>query len=255
MNEIEKYYNKFNEDKRLTHRHGIVEYTISMKYIQKYILKTPSKIIDIGAGTGRYSVALSDLGHDVTAVELVKHNLNVIKEKSKKVNAILGNALNLQKFADNTFDIAILFGPMYHLFTYEDKLKALKEAKRVTKTGGFIFVGYVMNEYAFIKHAIIDGNLRKALNENKLDKNYQILSTEKDLYSYSRLYEIDKLKDALNLKREVIFAPDGATDYIRKYINALSEDDFKEYIKYQETICEFPELLGASSHVVDVLQK
>lgn len=255
MNEIEKYYNKFNEDKRLTHRHGIVEFTISMKYILKYIKKMPSGIIDIGAGTGRYSGALADLGHNVTAVELVKHNLNVIKEKHKNVTAVLGNALNLGKFNDNTFDITILFGPMYHLFTFEDKLKALEEAKRVTKHGGYIFVGYVMNEYAFIKHAIIDGNLRKVLLENKLDNNYQILSNEKDLYSYSRLSEINRLKDAVKLKRQIIFAPDGATDYIRKQINALSEEDFKEYIKYQETTCELPELLGASSHVVDVLKK
>ena len=255
MNEIEKYYNKFNEDKRLTHRHGIVEFTISMKYILKYLNKMPSSIIDIGAGTGRYSGALADLGHNVTAVELVKHNFNVIKEKHKNVTAVLGNALNLSKFADNTFDVTILFGPMYHLFTFKDKLQALAEAKRVTKQGGYIFVGYVMNEYAFIKHAIIGGNLRQALNCGKLNKTYQILSDEKDLYSYSRLSEIDKLKDELHLTRQVIFAPDGATDYIRKQINSLSEEDFKEYIKYQETVCEFPELLGASSHVVDVLKK
>ena len=72
--ELEAYYNKFCEEKRLTRRHGYVEYVTSMKYIHKYLEQLPqnAKILDVGAGTGRYSVALSEEGYDVTAVELVK---------------------------------------------------------------------------------------------------------------------------------------------------------------------------------------
>ena len=57
--ELEAYYNKFCEDKRLTRRHGNVEYITSMKYIHKYLenFSKNAKILDIGAGTGRYSIA------------------------------------------------------------------------------------------------------------------------------------------------------------------------------------------------------
>ena len=55
MTELEKYYNKFNEEKRLGSRHGQVEFTTSMKYIHEYLPKdTSAKILDVGAGTGRY---------------------------------------------------------------------------------------------------------------------------------------------------------------------------------------------------------
>ena len=53
MNELENYYGKFCEDKRLLRKHGQVEYRTSMKYIHDY-LKTGDRILDIGAGTGRY---------------------------------------------------------------------------------------------------------------------------------------------------------------------------------------------------------
>lgn len=255
MDLLEKYYNKFNEDKRLLSRHGQVEFFVAMEYIKKVIAGRKNlDIIDIGAGTGRYSVELAEMGHNVTAVELVNKNVSQIKLKSDKVIAKQGNALNL-KFKDESFDIALLFGPTYHLFSHEDKLKAILEAKRVLKKGGVMLVMYLTNEYAVITYAFKEGNLQKVLSENKLDENFNCLTTEEDLYSYVRLEEINKLKDDAELKRMNIIGVDGATDYIRPYINKLSSEDFEIYKKYQLSICERPELLGASSHIMDILQK
>ena len=154
MDLLEKYYNKFNEDKRLLSRHGQVEFFVAMEYIKKVIAGRKNlDIIDIGAGTGRYSVELAEMGHNVTAVELVNKNVSQIKLKSDKVIVKQGNALNL-KFKDKSFDIALLFGPTYHLFSHEDKLKAILEAKRVLKKGGVMLVMYLTNEYAVITYAL-----------------------------------------------------------------------------------------------------
>ena len=255
MNTIEKYYNKFNEDKRLNTRHGIVEFTISMEHIKKHIKTKPSKILDIGAGTGKYSIALSNDGHDVTAIDLVKKNISVLKQKTNNVKAYQGNSLNLSRFKNNSFDIVILFGPLYHLFREDEKIKTLLEAKRVLKDDGVIFVAYLLSDYAFIRHAIMDNYLRQNINDGKLDKNYNILTSEDDLYSYVKLQDINKLNKKANLKRKYIFSPDGPTDYIRNSINKLSDEDFNTYIDYQRKNCKRKDLLGVSSHVVDVLIK
>lgn len=255
MNQIEKYYNKFNEDKRLNSRHGQIEFRVSMAFINKYIGDKKCDIIDIGAGTGKYSIALSNVGHNVTAVELVKKNLSVLKQNCNSIKAVQGNALDLKKFADNSFDITILFGPMYHLFTTKDKVQALSEAKRVTKKGGFIFVAYLLADYALIRHGIMDNNIRSSIENNKIDNNYNIISAPDDLYSYVRLPQIDEYNNLCDLQREIIFSPDGATDYIRQYINKLSDQDFEYFYNYQLANATRPDLLGASSHIVDVLVK
>ena len=255
MNQIEKYYNKFNEDKRLSTRHGQIEFTVSMSFIQKYIGGKICKIIDIGAGTGKYSIALSNNGHDVTAIELVKKNLSMLQQKNSNVKAYQGNALNLKKFKDETYDITIMFGPMYHLFSTQDKVQALKEAKRVTKKGGYIFVAYLLADYALIRHGIMDNNIHSSLETGKIDDNYNIISTPDDLYSYIRLPQIDEYNSLAGLTRKTIFSPDGATDYIRPYINKLSQEDFEYFVNYQIANAERIDLLGASSHVVDVLIK
>ena len=254
MNEKEliTYYNKFNEDKRLNTKHGQIEFLTSIKYIEKY-LKKNDKIIDIGAGTGKYSKYFYDKGYDVTAVELVKHNLRVIEEKG--INAILGNATNLSKFDDESFDITILFGPMYHLISMDEKIKALKEVKRITKTGGYIFVSYCMNEYALITHGFIDNNIKESISNNLIDNNYRITPKENDLYSFVRIEDIDYLKDIVNLKREKIVSQDGPTEYIKKTINKMDEETFNIYLNYHLSICERKELLGSGRHILDILKK
>lgn len=255
MNVLEKYYNKFNEDKRLLSRHGQVEFEIAKKYILNIIGDRKNlKIIDIGAGTGRYSSFLADLGHDVTAIELVQKNVSQIKEKNGNIIAKKGNALKLKEKSDS-FDIALLFGPVYHLFSFEDKLKTINEAKRVVKKGGHILVMYLMNEYAVITHAFKERALKQSMQTGKLDKKFQVKTTEEDLYSYVRIEEINSLAKESGLVREKIIAVDGPTDYMRPTLNSLTEEEFKIFIEYQTSICERPELLGASSHVLDILKK
>ena len=226
MDELEKYYNKFNEDKRLLSRHGQVEYFVAKHYIDKVINGRKNLcILDVGAGTGRYSLALSEEGHEVYAIDYVQKNVSQIKMKSDKIVAKKGTALNL-KFEDNKFDIVLLFGPLYHLFDEKDKIKALEEAKRVVKSGGYILVMYLTNEYAFVTYALKEGHLLECINNGKLDKNFKVKNSKADLYDYTTLDDINALNKIVGLKREFAIGVDGPTDYIRNVINGLNEDEF-----------------------------
>lgn len=254
MTELEQYYNKFNEEKRLTRRHGMVEYITSMHYIHAYLEQTPSKILDIGAGTGRYSVALAEEGHDVTAVELVKYNLGILKAKKSSVKAYQGNALNLFRFQDNYFDMTLLFGPMYHLYSFEDKKQALLEAKRVTRPDGIVMVAYCMNEYGVLMYGFRDGNVRECLEDGRLSEDFHCTSQPKDLYDYVRLEDIDRLDQETGMERIKIISPDGPANYMRPVLNGMDEETFQLFLQYHLSICERPELIGAGAHTLDILR-
>ena len=282
QSEIEKYYNKFNEDKRLRSRHGQVEYRTTMKYIHEYLddisgrligretdvaqpdndvtnfgdaMRRRIKILDIGAGTGAYSIPLAEEGYSVTAVELVKYNLGILKQKSSLVEAYQGNAMKLSRFPDESFDMTLLFGPMYHLFTEEDQLKALNEAKRVTKRDGIILVAYVMNEYAVITYAFKEGHIKECLEKGMLTDDYRTVSDEKDLYHYVRTEDIEALDRKARLKRLKIISADGPSDYIRPVLNGMDDETFEEFVRYHLATCERQDTIGASSHTVDILQR
>ena len=250
------YYNKFNEDKRLNSRHGIVEFTTSIKYIEKYLKKLNNpKILDIGAGTGKYSLYLYDKGYDIEAVELVKHNLKVIEKKNKNIKTYLLNATDLKKINDNTYDFIILFGPLYHLISKEEKISALNEAKRVLKKNGIIMIQYCMKDYAIIKHGFIENSLLDELNNNRITSDFLMTPKEDDLYSYVTLEEINELNNICSLERIEIFSPEGPSDYIRNYINKMDDEVFSKYLDYIYSISKRSDLLGASSHLVDIIKK
>ena len=230
MNEenLVKYYNKFNEDKRFNSRHGKIEYITSLKYIYKYLNKMENpKILDIGEGTGKYSIKLADDGY----------------------------AIDLSIYKDNSFDLVLLFGPMYHLISDTDKIKALNEAKRVVKNGGIIMVAYIMNEYAILTHGFRDNNIKKSIKDNLVDNNYHITPKCDDLYSYVRICDINKYNKIVKLKRIKILTPDGPANYIRPLLNKMDEETFKIFLDYHLKTCEKKELLGAAAHILDILTK
>ena len=256
MTKIEAYYNKFNEEKRLLRPYGRVEYLTTMKYIEEGISgREHLRILDVGAGTGRYAVPLSEAGHEVTAIELVNYNLGILKKKGSSVTARRGNALNLSKYPADHYDIVLELGPLYHLFSFEDKLRVLQEARRVVKPGGLIYAAYCMNEFSVLTYGFKEGHVKEVLASGKYSPDFQSLSTEDDLYSYVRLEEIRALSDAAQLIRIKTVTPDGPANYMRREIEAMDQETFDLFMQYHLATCERPDLLGAAGHTLDILRR
>ena len=259
MSYLEDYYNGYDEEGRLLSRHGQVEYLTTMKYIRERLAETPDpKIIEVGAGTGRYSVTLAKEGVNVTAVELIQHNLEILKSKldgSEPITAIQGNALDLSAFPDSSFDITLLLGPMYHLYTREEKLQALSEAVRVTKPGGYILVAYCMNEPTVVQFVFGQNHLREVTELNMLTKDWHCISEPKDLFELVRTEDIASLDAELPVERVKLVATDGATNYMRQYIDSTDDETFEKWLDFHFTICERQDLIGASHHTLDILKR
>ncbi len=253
---LERHYQQHKEDHRLETRHGQVEFAVSMKFIHDYLPQDRKncKILDVGAGTGRYSLVLCGEGFDVTAVELVKSNLDVLRSKHSPVKTWQGNAVDLHFLENDAFDMTLLFGPLYHLHEKSEKLKALSEAKRVTKSGGVILVAYLMNEYSLFSYCFKENRIAELMKDGAVSADFKVSAKNDELYDYMRLEDIDSLNREAGLERLTIFSPDGMADYMRKELNAMSEESFKLFIDYQMQVAERKDLIGAGSHTVDVLR-
>ena len=259
MDYLEEYYNSYEEEGRLQPKSGQVEYLTTMKYIDECISGNPEpQILEIGAGTGRYSIALARRGYHVTAVELISHNLEVLNSKldgSEPINVMQGNALDLSALSDESFDITLLLGPLYHLFSREDKLQALSEAVRVTKPGGYILSAYCMSDPSIVQNVFAAAILNEVILQGKLTEDWRCISRPKDLFDLVRTEDIASLDEELPAERIKLVASDGATKFYADLIDAMDDETFSKWLDYHFHTCERRDLVGASHHTLDILRK
>lgn len=258
MKELTEYYSNYDEDSRLRSRHGMVEYLTTMRYLGQY-LRPGMRVLEIGAGTGRYSHALARQGYAVDAIELVQHNIDVFREKTQPGEIVTirqGNATNLDMLEGESYDITLLLGPMYHLFTAEDQRKALAEAIRVTKKGGVLFAAYCGNEATMIQFCFQRGMLREKRYQDLVDPvTFKASSDPSELFQLYRKEDIDALMDGFPVTRLHYVGTDMATNYMRKEVDAMDDAFFELYLRYHYAICERADLVGASHHLLDVLRR
>lgn len=255
---LTSYYNDYDEDGRLLSKHGQVEFSTTMRYIEKF-LNPGARILEIGAGTGRYSLALAKQGYAVDAVELVQHNIDIFKNKittDMDISVRQGNATNLSYFEDNAYDITLLLGPMYHLFTECDKINALSEALRVTKKGGLLFTAYCISDASVICYGFKAGNIDALISNGMLDtESFKAFSTPADIFELYRKEDIFQLMSRFEVTRLHYVATDLATNYMRDTVDAMDDRTFELYLKYHFSICERSDMVGATHHSLDIVRK
>ena len=255
---LTNYYQNYDEDGRLTSRHGMVEYLTTMRYIEKY-LRPGMRIIEIGAGTGRYSRALAEKGYQVDAVELIEHNIEVFKQHitgNESIRIFQSDATDLTAFETNTYDIALLLGPMYHLYEKNDQLKALSEAIRVTKKGGIIFAAYCNNDATMIQFCFQKEMIKTERYKQLVDPvTFKTSSTPEELFQLYRKEDVDELMSNFKVKRLHYLGTDMATKFIQDNVDRMDDEMFETYLRYHFSICEREDMVGATHHMLDVFRK
>ena len=252
------YEEHCDEDARLRSRHGMVEFLTTMRYIERH-LKPNSKILEIGAGTGRYSHSLAQKGYPVDAVELLEHNINIFQQNThsgEPVTIRQGNALDLSGFGNDTYDLTLLLGPMYHLYTAEDQRRALTEAIRVTKPGGTVFAAYCGSDATAIQFCFGKGMLTAPRYKALVDPvTFKLSSTPAEVFALHRREDIDALMDGRPVRRLHFVGTDMATGYLRDIIDQMDDELYELYLQYHFATCERPDLVGASNHYLDIFRK
>ncbi len=256
---LAKYYGSYDEDGRLATRYGRVEFLTTVHYVEKF-LRPGMRILEIGAGTGRYSHFLARQGYEVDAVELMPKNIEEFRkntEPGEKIRIFEGNATELSFLESDGYDMTLMLGPMYHLFTEAEKISALSEAIRVTKPGGILYVAYCGADAAIYQAGFMRGRARQLIEDRMLDPvSFKTHSDPKDLFELHRKEDIDVLMANFgNVRRLHYVGADMMAHYMRAALGEMDEETFYLYMKYHLTVCERADMVGVSNHVLDIFLK
>ena len=261
---IRKHYNANprKEWDRLQKNHPYEKY-ITVKMMDRYI-KPGDTILDIGGGPGHYSIHYARMGHAVTLVDLSDENVRFAKKKARqygvKINAMQGNALDLSRFPDDSFDTVFLMGPLYHLMNEETRIQAVREAKRVLKPGGYLFSSFIL-----MFGGVIYGlrELQETILWPEEQPLYDVAANDESLsfeaFTYSYMTTVKDAKALWSsipgLRTETVF---GQESILSPYRNILSQSPGKvrtAWYDYALRYCEKEEYLTHTEHLMIVSQK
>jgi len=252
---IEAFYNNLmSEDNRLSRSKAArVEFITTVKYVEKY-LAPGSKLLDIGAGAGEYSIYFAKQGYSVTAVELAGGNIAAFRAKMTPdldIDLVQGNACDLSAFANDSFDVVLLFGPLYHISDPADRQKCIDEARRVCKPGGVIFFAYISNDMVVLTQTFYY-DLNYLANGDYNHETFQLNNFPFVFFTVSDARD-ELVNTGIKLLHEI--AVDGVSELLEEKINQLDDAGYAQYLRYHFYCCEKPEMLGRSNHLLFVGQK
>ncbi len=255
---LNKFYNEIcDEDTRLDQKHRKLEFLTTDRYVQKY-LKPNCRILEVGAGTGRYSLYYASQGYKVNSIEYVQHNLDVLKSKitdNMNIVAEQGDAIDLSRFEDNIFDIVLVLGPLYHLYTEEEINKYINEAKRVCKNNGIMMFAYLPNDSIMISWALLKGHLKFGYDNKRFDQNFKIISEPSEIMRAFYIDELEKIMNSNNIEKINNISTSGVAPHFRNIIDNLSEEEFEIWKNYHFSSCERKEVQGYSTHMLYIGKK
>ncbi len=253
---VKKVYTEmFDEDNRLCRSNSSnIEFLTNKKYILDE-LHDGDKILELGAATGVYTLMLANQGYDVTALEYVEKNLDILKSKLQDehiVNPVLGNALDLSQFSDESFDVVLNMGPLYHFPNPLDRDLVVKESLRVLKKGGTAFFAFINNDMVFVTESLMYNDQFLSNDDNY---NIETHKVSDNPFTVLTVESIRTLMSDNNCKEYKFIASDGYAELLSKQIDNLSQSQFENWLNYHYYSCEKKESLNASHHLLYVTKK
>ncbi|MCR2044053.1 class I SAM-dependent methyltransferase [Anaerosalibacter massiliensis] len=250
---VSALYDIFDESTRLSTKATQIEFLTTIRQIEKH-LKPGMKILDLGAGTGEYSLYFARNGFEVTAIELVEKHVMQIKEKinsEMSLQLFKGNAIDISMIEDKSYDIVLCFRPLYHLVKIEDRMKCIEEVKRVCKDNGKMFFAFISNDMVILTETMCYNS--GFLNGDTYNhENFKLVDFP---FVFHTVEDCRKLLRDSNLVINSEVAADGLSELLADKINNMDDESYRLWLNYHYYCCEKPEFLGASNHLLFITEK
>ena len=251
-----------DEDSRLE-RHQL-EYDLTWRYLTRYLPPTGS-ILEIGAGTGRYTLALCRRGYSVTAVDLSAALLERCKLRlaaarlHRQVQFVVADARDLHAVPTTAFDAVLLMGPLYHLVFEEDRREAVRQAADRLRSGGLLFSTH-------LSRLGILGDLMRRMPEwiergqevrFLLDRGRRPDDLPRGGFRgyFARVSEIRPLHEALGLQTIVLAGVEPTISADDENYNKLQAPQRDLWLDLLEEVSSDETTIGASRHLLYVGRK
>jgi len=260
--EIIRHYENIEEGRRITESLGRLELARTREVLLRHLPGRPCRILDVGGATGVHASWLAGLGHDVHVVDVVPRHVESVERLEigpGRITAELGDARRLSS-ANASFDAVLLLGPLYHLTHPADRIRAWTEARRVVRTGGFVFAAAISRFASLFdglaRGYLFDPHFRQIAEQDLRDGQHRNPSERPHYFTTAYFHHPEGLRDeAEEAGLEVIdlVGVEGLAGWMNGLAEQWETDEGREAILFSARAVESEEsLLGLSAHLLAV---
>jgi ubiquinone/menaquinone biosynthesis C-methylase UbiE len=259
--EVLGHYESIREEDRISSGLGRLELLRVQEVLRRHLPSAPARVLDVGGGTGIHASWLAERGDRVHVIDLTPRHVEKVRSELGRfgVSAEEGDARALN-VADDSFDVVLLFGPMYHLTAAEDRRRALGEAVRVVRPGGLIAVAAISRFASLFdglaRGYLFDTDFRKIVDQDLADGQHRNPDNHPHWFTTAYLHEPEQLRGELEgagLHVVELVGLEGLAGWLSNLDDRWETDDGRESILYAARIVEsVPSLLGLSAHLLAI---
>lgn len=263
MSRVEDFYNRHAaEEWGRLERHR-TEFAVTLRALEMHLPSPPGRILDVGGGPGRYSIALAKLGYEVILADLSSSAMELAAVKAAEAGVslaatIYADARDLEGIADSDFDGVLLMGPLYHLLSREDRLAAACEAGRVVKPGGQVFAAFV-TRFAPFRTAAVEDPAWLIENSDYAEEMYAGGVHDRGLKFPNAYFahpeEIEPLMREAGFSTLMLLGCEGIVAGHEDKINQLRGESWERWVDFNFRLGQEPSLFGAADHLLYVGMK
>jgi SAM-dependent methyltransferase len=261
----EHYKSEIVEAERLIRGAGRLEFVRTQEIIRRHLPSAPLAILDVGGAAGVHAEWLADDGHTVHLLDPMPHHVEQAQRLAgprRAITAEVGDARRLPR-GDDSADVVLLLGPLYHLTQRTDRVRALREAGRVVKPGGLVFAAAISRFASLLDglgrgflveprfHAIVEQDLRDGQHRNP-DRVPHWFTTA----YFHHPSELPDEAAAAGLDCIEVVGVEGVAGWFEGVTDHWDDTSYREAVLSAARATEAePSLLGASPHLLMVMAR
>jgi ubiquinone/menaquinone biosynthesis C-methylase UbiE len=262
--EILAHYASADEDGRCHHGHGQLERLRTQELLERFLPPSAARVVDVGGGTGVYAAWLAARGYEVHLVDPVPQHIEKARELCERsehpiASCTLGDASKLHH-PDESVEVVLMLGPLYHITGRDDRIAALSEARRVLRPGGTLAAAAISRLASamdgIFRGLLSDPRFAQIVRQDLATGHHRNPTDNPSYFTTAYFHRPEEVREELEqagLEDVRVLPVEGPAWVLQDFDGRFADDDWRNVLfEVLRLLEDEPSILGASAHLLAV---